>query len=141
MRSNFTAPRHSRARLHLIAAALPPKLDGIGDYTALLAAELSAQADVTILTAAAARPPAPIANVEIRGVFDPRCPATAGAIVNEITRGRPDWVVLQYNPFAYGRRGLNLHLPRAMRRIRSLSPGTRVAVMFHETYVPLNSLK
>ena len=42
--------------------------------------------------------------------------------------------MLQYNPFSYGRRGFNLHLPRAMAQVRSRSPGTRLAVMFHEVY-------
>ena len=124
--------------LTLIAAALPPALDGIGDYAARLASQLAVGGhDMTILTAsAAAVEAAPIPGVTVRGAFDPARPGTTGRpLLDAIVADRPDWVVLQYNPFSYGRRGLNLHLPRAMAGVRARSPGTRVAVMFHETYV------
>jgi hypothetical protein len=37
--------------LHQIVAALPPKLDGIGDYTARLTAELAKHVQPTLWTA------------------------------------------------------------------------------------------
>ena len=39
-------------KIHIIAAALPPQLDGIGDYSALLAAELARCVEVTLLSGA-----------------------------------------------------------------------------------------
>ena len=128
-------------RLTLVAAAVPPAWDGIGDYTACLAGELAAGHRghaVTILTGdAAAAAARPVPGVTVRGAFDPARPASAGRLLDAIAAGEPDWLVLQYNPFSYGRRGFNLHLPRAMARVRERSPATRVAVMFHETYVPV----
>ena len=49
----------------------------------------------------------------------------------------PDWVLLQYNPFSYGRWGLNLHLPETLRRLRRVAPGLKLAVMVHEPFVPI----
>ena len=124
-----------------MAAALPPLIDGIGDYTARLAAELAdgnyGLRRVTVLAGDAAAAGAdPIAGVAARGAFDPGRPASVGRLLDAIADDRPDWVVLQYNPFSFGRRGLNLLLPRAMAAVGRRSPGTRVAVMFHEAYVP-----
>ena len=43
----------------MIAAALPPQLDGIGDYSARVAAELAHSAEVTVLTGAPDPDPIP----------------------------------------------------------------------------------
>ena len=122
-------------KIHLIAAALPPLLDGIGDYTACIAAELAKSATVTILTGAPA--PTPIPGVRIETVFSADDPASVRGIADFVKSNPPDWVLLQYNPFSYGRWGLNLHLPGVMHRLRHASPKTQVAVMAHETFMPV----
>lgn len=122
-------------KIHIIAAALPPLLDGIGDYTAHLAAELAHSATVTVLTGAPA--PAPIPGVRVETAFSPDASRSVWNLVSRVAEDRPDWVLLQYNPFSYGRWGLNLHLPRVMRRIKQDAPGTRFALMVHEPFVPL----
>ena len=129
-------------RLSIIAAALPPTLDGIGDYSALLSEELARnpQISVEVLTDCT-RPHDTIAGVSIRGILDPNDARSVSAIGDALRESQPDWAILQYNPFSYGRRGLNLHLPRLMRRVREYSPNTKLAVMFHEMYVPMNSWK
>lgn len=124
-------------KLHIISAALPPQLDGIGDYTAQLAAELARTTDVTILTGAPT--PAPIPGVRVETVFDAHVPRSVWQLVDRVVQDRPDWVLLQYNPFSYGRWGLNLHLPRVMRRIKRDAPGTRFALMIHESFVSIES--
>jgi glycosyltransferase involved in cell wall biosynthesis len=48
-----------------------------------------------------------------------------------------DAVVLQYNPFMYGRWGFAPWLPVALGRLRSKSAGVCVALMVHEPYVPM----
>ena len=122
-------------KIHIIAAALPPLLDGIGDYTACLAAELAKSATVTILTGVPS--PTPIPGVRIETVFSADNPASIKGIVDFVKTNPPDWVLLQYNPFSYGRWGLNLHLPEAMRRLRRVAPGIKLAVMVHEPFVPI----
>ena len=122
-------------KIHIIAAALPPQMDGIGDYTACLAAELAHSADVTILTGASQ--PTPIPGVRIETAFAADAPVSVKKIAAFVKADKPDWVLLQYNPFSYGRWGLNLHLPEMMRGLRRVSPGTRLAIMVHEPFVPI----
>ena len=124
-------------KIHIIAAALPPQMDGIGDYTACLAAELAPSAEVTLLTGAAQ--PAPIPGVRIETAFAADDPASVKKMAAFVTADKPDWVLLQYNPFSYGRWGLNLHLPETMRGLRRASPKIRLAVMVHEPFVPIKT--
>ena len=124
-------------KIHIIAAALPPQLDGIGDYTACLAAELARSQDVTVLVGAPS--PDPIPGVRIETVFSADAPASVQGIAEFVKTNPPDWVLLQYNPFSYGKWGRNLHLPRVMQHIKRTCPQTRFALMVHEPFVPLTS--
>ncbi len=125
--------------LTIIAAALPPQLDGIGDYTAHLAAELARSVSVTILTGAPA--PTPIPGVRIETVFSPDKPSSVKKIVDFVETNPPDWVLLQFQQFSYGKWGLNPYLPLAMRRIKQRCPHTKFAWMAHEDFVPVISWK
>ncbi len=122
-------------KIHLISAALPPQRDGIGDYTACLAAEMARSASVTVLTGAPN--PASICGAVVKTAFSVQDPPSVRHIAKFIASDKPDWALLQYNPFCYGRWGLNLYLPEMMRRLRRVSPGTRIAVMVHEPFVPV----
>ena len=121
---------------------LPPALDGIGDHTAHLARALAPHANVRVLTGPGAHTPIP--GVPVESAFGvemarslPR-PRDMRRLIRAATRRAPDWLLLQYNPFSYGRRGFNPLLPLALRR---RAPATRLAVMFHERFVPVNSWK
>ncbi len=120
--------------IHLISAALPPALDGIGDYSARIAVELAKTASVTVLTGQAN--PEAIPGVVVETVFSAAQPRSVWNIARRIEAEPPDWVLLQYNPFSYGRWGLNLHLPLVIRQIKRRCPGVRIAVMAHEKFVP-----
>ena len=128
-------------KITLIMTALPPQINGIGDYTASIAHELTRRGgfDVRILTAHAETPPTPIPGVEIEALFSPADPRSVENLVAPIVADRPDWVVLQYNPFLYGKWGWNPYLPGVLRAIKRGSPQTRIAVMAHETFVPAES--
>ena len=124
-------------KIHIITAALPPQLDGIGDYTANLAAELAHSATVTVLTGAPA--PDSIPGVRVETAFSADDPRSVWNLVDRVAADPPDWVLLQYNPFSYGRWGLNLHLPRVMQGIKRRCPGAKFALMVHEPFVPIIS--
>lgn len=126
-------------KIHMIAAALPPELDGIGDYTAHLAEELGKSAAVIVLTGATA--PAPIPGVCIKTVFSPQERHSVYNLVAQIEQDQPDWVLLQFNQFSFGKWGLNPFLPLAMRRMKRRCPQTRFAWMAHEDFVPVISWK
>lgn len=125
--------------LHQIVAALPPKLDGIGDYTARLTAELAKHVRPTLWTATGTCDAIP--GAKIYPLFECAQPASVRNLVPKIVECRPDWVVLQYMPFAYGRWGWNPYLPQAMRQIKRRSHGTRFALMMHEPFVPVDHWK
>jgi glycosyltransferase involved in cell wall biosynthesis len=126
--------------IHIIASALPPKLDGIGDYTALLSVELAKSERIKVLTDRE-QTPYPITGVEVTPAFTKNDPKSYWDLLPIIEADKPDWVLLQYNPFSYGHRGLNLQLPEVMRQIKKRCPGTKVAVMVHEMFVPLTNWK
>jgi hypothetical protein len=124
-------------KIAMIAAALPPQLDGIGDYSARIAEELAKHCTVTVYTGDDAAHN-PISGCSVVSAFTPQRPASVWQLTDKIAAEKPDWVLLQYNPFSFGRRGWNPYLASAMAAIKKRSPGTRLAVMAHETFVPLS---
>ncbi|HLV81564.1 MAG TPA: glycosyltransferase family 4 protein [Chthonomonadaceae bacterium] len=126
-------------KIAIIAAALPPRLDGIGDYTAHLAAELAGSATVTVL--AGQEHAAPIPGVEIVPAFLAAQPGSVRALATQVEKDPPDWLLLQYNPFCYGPRGFNPRLSQVWRGIRRRHPEVRLALMVHEPFVPVTNWK
>ncbi|MEM8599462.1 MAG: glycosyltransferase [Bacteroidota bacterium] len=125
----------------LLFPTLPPRLDGIGDYTARLAAELGARVRTTVLTAQTDAAPIPSVMVDVafsktsrKGILQ-----VVDAVANRFEADRPDWLVVQYNPFSYGTYGLNPWLPLAVRQLKKRIPSLRVALMIHEPFVPLTT--
>jgi glycosyltransferase involved in cell wall biosynthesis len=127
-------------RIAIVATELPPKLDGIGDHTHRLAAALANHARVSVFTTRGFRPD-PIAGVTTRQCFavDPR--REVADLLPAVTEYSPDWMILQYNPFCFGKRGLNIYLPALLRQIKNSSPRLKLAVMVHEMYMPANTLR
>jgi len=83
----------------------------------------------------------PIQGVEIVQAFSAGKPSSVWGIVDVVEKDRPDWIVLQYNPFSYGRRGLNLQLPRVMAHIKRRMPDVGFALMVHEAFVPIKGVR
>ena len=129
----------NQSAIALIAAALPPQLDGIGDYSAKIAAELAKTRPVTIFTGTDAEHDS-IPGVEILPTFAPGEAKSVHSLIAPIAARRFDWVLLQYNPFSYGRRGWNPYLAGVLSQLQKASPRTRIAIMAHETFVPVESL-
>src|SRR5258707_3379173 len=120
-------------RIGLLSGAFPPQFDGIGDHSWWLSEELANQGqEVTVFTSFAPARPQP-ANVDVICCFDATKPRTISDLSSAVRRaGRLDWLVVQYNPFSFGPRGFSPCLLPALRMT-----GIPVALMFHETYVPL----
>lgn len=142
------APAGVPPTLALLCGGFPPQIDGIGDYTWNPSRELVAQgcSAVQVLTsthssdeneilprsAAGLFSASADAEITVTRCFDPERPATLRSLRNHLTPGL-DWLVVQYNPFGFGPRGFNPWLIAALGELRGC---IRVAVMFHETYVP-----
>ncbi len=123
----------------LLFPAFPPQLDGIGDYTAQLASQLATDGcSVRVFTAQPS--PSPLDNVEVRSVLGPgrglnQC--SLAPAVDAMIDDPADWLVVQYNPFSYGRYGWAANLVREIKRLRRQCPSLRIAVMAHESFVDL----
>lgn len=124
-------------RIGLLSGAYPPAIDGIGDYTSFLARELSLLHNVTVFTGSR-NFHEPDQRVRVQCVFDPAHPHTIRNFAR-IMAAEPgfDRFVVQYNPFGFGPRGFNPWLPLTLSRLRKRLP---VSIMFHETYVPCESM-
>lgn len=131
--------RESAPRVDIVFPRLPPALDGIGDYTARFAECLASRCDVRILTAQ--QDAAPIPNVRICPAFSIDAPRGVKSLLGAVRADPPDWLLLQFNQFSYGRWGFNPHLPLTIRRIASQVSQTRIAWMAHEDFVPPTSLR
>lgn len=114
-------------------------LDGIGDHTARLARTLSGRVNVRVLTAQADW--RSLSGVQVRQAFSIDRRRGILDIVDEIRADPPDWVFLQFEQTSYGRWGLNPFVPLTLHRLRSIAPETRIAVMFHEDFMPASSVK
>ncbi|MDB6110403.1 MAG: hypothetical protein JWR69_2153 [Pedosphaera sp.] len=125
-------------RIGLVSAGFPPDRDGIGDYTWWLAKSLAKRPEISLPVEVytgigAGRTAAP--DVEVVPFFDLRHPSSFGRLKSLLRERNLDWVVLQYNPFSFGKRGFCPWVPWTLATLRSL-PNTRVAAMFHEACVP-----
>ena len=120
--------------------AFPPALDGIADYSACLAAELSKRTQVSVLTGEG-QVPTQIPGVSIDEAFSIARPQSVRRLMYAVRRVAPDWLILQYNPWSYGRWGLNLYLPPVVRSIKQHLPRIKIALMVHEPFVSVESWK
>ncbi|PEN09248.1 hypothetical protein CRI93_00525 [Longimonas halophila] len=126
-------------RIDLLFPAYPPALDGIGDYTAHLANTLSGRHDVRVWTGQTpASGPSEVDVHTISGL--PAAPALT-TWADQICNDPPDWLVVQYNPFAYGTRGYAPALVSALSDVRARCPQLRIAVTVHEPFMPPDSIR
>jgi glycosyltransferase involved in cell wall biosynthesis len=58
-----------------------------------------------------------------------------------LARAQAAAVVLQYNPFSYGRWGFAPQVPIALARLRLAPRRPKLAVMVHEAYVPMEGMR
>jgi glycosyltransferase involved in cell wall biosynthesis len=132
---------NGRMAVTLVFPYLPPALDGIGDHTARLAEALAPHASVRVITARSSSDPEPIPGVEIQRAFGVERRRETSELVRAVEANQPDWLLLQFNQFSYGRWGLNPYLPLALQSIRKRCPRVRVAWFAHEDFVPPTSAR
>lgn len=104
----------------VLAAVQQHEIDGIHDYTRHLAASLETRDDLEVFLVN----PRVESTERIRELFPP------GA------DGSPT-ILLQYNPFSFGRWGFAPWLPAKLWRLRRSSPRLRLGLVVHEMYVPV----
>jgi glycosyltransferase involved in cell wall biosynthesis len=115
-----STPDSSAPRLTVLAAAPSDKADGIHDYTRRLIATLNGRTDVAVSCE----------NPRETSVDRLSSPDSA-------SRDRRPTILLQYNPFNFGRWGFAPWLPAKLWRLRRSKPRPRIALMVHEMYYPI----
>ena len=128
-------------RLAIVSPTYPPNPCGVGDYTRHLARELAESEDVTVLTTRK-RVPRPDTGVSVREAFDYFDPKSVFELLPELERLRPDWVVVQYDPYSYGaKHAFNPYLPVMLHVLKRRLGTTRLAVVVHETFAEPSNWK
>jgi len=126
-------------RIGLISSGYPPDLDGIGDYTWWLAKTLAERPEitkpVTVFTRVGAEH-TKSEGVKVIPFFDPLRPKSFRDLLGTPAVNDLDWLVLQYNPFGFGRWGYCPWVPETLALLKRTQKRPRIAVMFHETVVP-----
>ncbi|MBC7881216.1 MAG: glycosyltransferase [Anaerolineae bacterium] len=125
----------------ILIPELPPKVNGIGDYTFFLSQALVKEFDcqVTLLTSEGNFQCPQGCKLE-RGVFVPGA-ALLETLPKAMSLLQADWFLIQYNPFLYAHRGFNPWLIAAVAQIRSQQSNLKVALMAHEMYMTAENFK
>ncbi|MFW5760162.1 MAG: glycosyltransferase family 4 protein [Cyclobacteriaceae bacterium] len=122
-------------RLLFISNNFPPVVDGVGDYTFHLANEFARNGhEVCVLCSAKEEINEFVAAHELPYQVYPQIPGWGlkGCMkaYRRIRKVAPDWVVLQYVPYGFGKYGINFYLPLFLSFI--LLGKIRLLVHFHE---------
>ncbi|WP_406701332.1 glycosyltransferase family 4 protein (plasmid) [Singulisphaera sp. Ch08] len=122
-------------RWHLITGEYPPKPGGVGDYTALLAAELAeVGSDVHVWTLKD-QEVAAVAGVTVHRPLEGWSRLALARLDEELDAfASPRRLLVQYAPNVWGYKGMNIEFCRWLRRRRA--KGDDVRVMFHEVWYP-----
>ncbi len=123
-------------KMDLVCGGCPPGLDAIGAYTWWLAGALAdAGCSTRVFTREGTIDPAQ--GVKTIQFYDLQRPRTFDRLPDALEGdASPAWLVLQYNPFMYGKRGFCPRVPTTLRRIKRKPGAPKIAVMLHETMVP-----
>ena len=133
-------------KLVFICGTFEPGRDGVGDYTRRLAAELIKQgnkigvialndkfiADETKYTDSVENIDIPVLRLSVKQPMDVRLLQAQ----QWIDIFNPDWLSLQFVPFSFDEKGLIFGLAN---KLVKLAAGRRWHIMFHETWVGMES--
>lgn len=132
-------------QIDIIFPRLPPAIDGIGDHSLLLAAGIAARGhEVRLLT----RHPEQSTvnemaglNVQVVEAWPNGNLLSVDVLKRAVAARRPDWLILQFEQFSYGRYGYNPKLARLFTSLKHVSPNTKVLLYAHENYTKPITLK
>ena len=132
--------RSKKFSVDLIVQSLPPVHDAIGEYTSYLAAELAHTVNVRVLSSEDTEL-SPIVRASVVPCFSMTGNNRFVGLSKQLLETQADAVVLQYNPFAWGRRGWAPDLIKVIRHFKTVRPDVHLGVMFHEIYAPNKGIR
>ncbi len=121
--------------MHIVflSARVPPAVDGVGDYSAFLAAALLRRGVRVTLACGEQDLYIPPSGIEFRPGALQQARREPARWAKSLAANRADWLLLHYVPYAFHRLGLPLFLPALLRHVRS--EGIRVGAVFHEVHI------
>lgn len=121
----------------------PPIVDGVGDYTFHLAREFVKNGhEVVVVCKENAQIPPKVHGIEVKAIIKIWNKKAAIPIIKLIGDYQISWVILQYVPHGFQRKGLPFALISVMKQIKST--GVKIMVFCHEisiSYVERKNLK
>lgn len=117
----------------LLSARIPPTTDGVGDYSAHLSTALLRRGMRVTLACGTQAAYAPPSGAELWAGALQEARQHPAAWLNRLRALRPDWLLLQYVPYAFHQRGLPFFLPSLLKKARHA--GVRTGVIFHEVHI------
>jgi glycosyltransferase involved in cell wall biosynthesis len=127
----------ARDAMVLVTPKVPPARNGVGDYTYALGKELARTGRVAIVTSSDQHGEREDHAFSVLPIV-PRWDLAGLRLVRRAAAELDAPVInLQWVPFLWGRRGINLAMPLAVAALRRA--GFRVVTTVHEPYVPLNT--
>ncbi len=132
----------SKTGLDILVQSLPPVPDAIGEYTACFASQLTNCFRVNVFTNKLSQVDH-IGGVAVKQCFELNQPSGRrfDPLFHALEASDSTILLLQYNPFAWGRRGWAPDLPRLLARVKRRKPNTLLVVMFHETFMMFPGLR
>jgi hypothetical protein len=117
-----------------VVPALPPRVNGLGDYAAILAQELT-KLGVDSRFVVAGMPPARDVCFEV-GEYQVQIvrKQQAHTLTAALEAAEAETVLLHFVGYGYAHWGLCFWLVQGLRRWKHRSPGRRLVTMFHELY-------
>lgn len=120
-------------KIALISNNLPPVIDGVGDYTDLLAAELSVRGvEVIMICKIGIQAKSANENVKVFPVVSQWDKKGFGRALEILQQQRPNYIFIQYVPYSFNMWGIPLGLVGIIGAVRKIG---LVCMVFHETYI------
>jgi glycosyltransferase involved in cell wall biosynthesis len=144
-RRDRRSPTEAVVKLTFVYPTLPPAVNGIGDYTIGMGAELVRRDhEVSILCSRPSpqtREIARAAGIRVVDIWPDGDLRRLDALVDDLRTTNPDAVVVEYEPFSYGRRGFNPRFSGVLARVARATPSVTRVLLVHEAHVEVEDAK
>lgn len=123
-------------RIVMITNNFPPQVDGVGDYSHCLSRELSGRGhELHVICNRRVQIDGTVEGIKVYPIIPKWTKRNYELALKQIMDIRPDWVIIQYVPYAFHHFGMPVAIVRFMRRIKQ--NGFPIFVFFHEFFIGL----
>jgi hypothetical protein len=116
----------------MLVPALPPTVNGLGDFAWVLANSLKKQKgmDTVFLNSDKDFSGKYVGDFKVRSVKD----RSSETMLQHLTNGNPDFLIINYVGYAYSQNGTPSWVLNAIEKWKTIKPQCKVLTIFHEVY-------